>query len=105
MLRARGQFGSAEVEDWTKESQLRGSMNERAFEILHVEEVKEQKGVQLTLLDNAVTSIFLGISYSQQLFQRLVLEVALDFKSDLKFQSTAVLALQESAEAHLIGLG
>ena len=38
-------------------------------------------------------------------FQRLVWEVAKDVcKNDLRFQSTAVLALQEASEAHLIGL-
>ena len=38
-------------------------------------------------------------------FQRLVREVAKDVcKKDLRFQSTAVLALQEASEAHLIGL-
>jgi histone H3 len=31
-------------------------------------------------------------------FQRLVREVAQDFKTDLRFQSSAILALQESAE-------
>jgi histone H3 len=37
-------------------------------------------------------------------FQRLVREVAQDFKSDCLFQSTAVLALQEASEAYLVGL-
>ena len=37
-------------------------------------------------------------------FQRLVREVALEFKSDLRFQSSAVLALQESCESYLVGL-
>ena len=37
-------------------------------------------------------------------FQRLVKEIAQEFKSDLRFQSTAVLALQEAAEAYLVGL-
>ena len=37
-------------------------------------------------------------------FQRLVREIAQDFKSDLRFQSTAVLALQEAAEAYMVGL-
>jgi histone H3 len=37
-------------------------------------------------------------------FQRLVREISLDFKNDLRFQSAAVLALQEAAEAYLIGL-
>ncbi|XBI36186.1 hypothetical protein VPH35_121748 [Triticum aestivum] len=35
---------------------------------------------------------------------RLVREIALDFKTDLRFQSSAVSALQEAAEAYLIGL-
>ncbi|OCK75351.1 histone cluster 1, H3g protein [Lepidopterella palustris CBS 459.81] len=37
-------------------------------------------------------------------FQRLVREIAQDFKSDLRFQSSAIGALQESAEAYLIAL-
>ncbi|KAG0445531.1 hypothetical protein HPB47_014226 [Ixodes persulcatus] len=37
-------------------------------------------------------------------FQRLVREIAQDFKTDLLFQSSAVLALQEANEAYLIGL-
>ena len=37
-------------------------------------------------------------------FQRLVREVAQDVKTDLRFQSTAILALQEAAEAYLVGL-
>ena len=37
-------------------------------------------------------------------FQRLVREIAHDFKSDLRFQGTAVIALQEAAEAFLVGL-
>jgi histone H3 len=37
-------------------------------------------------------------------FQRLIREIAQDFKADLRFQSTAILALQEAAEAYLVGL-
>ncbi len=37
-------------------------------------------------------------------FQRLVREVADNFKSDLRFQSAAILALQEAAEAYLVAL-
>lgn len=37
-------------------------------------------------------------------FQRLVRELAQEFKSDLRFQSTAILALQEASEAYLVGL-
>ena len=37
-------------------------------------------------------------------FQRLVREIAQDIKTDLRFQSAAILCLQESAEAYLVGL-
>merc|ERR1712098_688004 len=37
-------------------------------------------------------------------FQRLVREIAQDSKSDLRFQSSAVMALQEASEAYLVGL-
>ena len=37
-------------------------------------------------------------------FLRLVREVAQDFKADLRFQSFALLAIQEAAEAYLISL-
>ena len=37
-------------------------------------------------------------------FQRLVREIAQDCKMDLRFQSSAILALQEAAEAWLISL-
>jgi len=36
--------------------------------------------------------------------QRLVREIAQDFKTDLRFQGSAVLALQEATEAYLVGL-
>ena len=37
-------------------------------------------------------------------FQRLVREIAQDFKTDLRFQSAAILALQEASEAYLVSL-
>merc|ERR1712063_179425 len=37
-------------------------------------------------------------------FQRLVREIAQDYKSDLRFQSSAVAALQEASEAYLVSL-
>ena len=37
-------------------------------------------------------------------FQRLVREIAQDFKSDLRFQSSAIGALQESVESYLVSL-
>ena len=37
-------------------------------------------------------------------FQRLVREIAQDFKTDLRFQRAAIGALQEANEAYLVGL-
>ena len=37
-------------------------------------------------------------------FQKVVREIAGEFKSDLRFQSQAILALQEASEAYLVGL-
>ncbi|KAL8514463.1 hypothetical protein ACS0TY_013541 [Phlomoides rotata] len=37
-------------------------------------------------------------------FRHLVREITQDFKTDLRFQSYAVFALQEAAEAYLVGL-
>ena len=37
-------------------------------------------------------------------FQRLVREIAQEYKADLRFQSAAIGALQEAAEAYLVGL-
>ena len=37
-------------------------------------------------------------------FQRLIREIAQEFKTDLRFQSSAILALQEAAESYLVAL-
>ena len=37
-------------------------------------------------------------------FQRLVREVASEYKSDLRFQATAIAALQEATEAYMVSL-
>jgi histone H3 len=37
-------------------------------------------------------------------FQRLVREIASQFRSELRFQASAVLALQEATEAYMVGL-
>ena len=37
-------------------------------------------------------------------FQRLVREIAQDFKNDLRFQGTAIVALQEATESYLVSL-
>lgn len=35
---------------------------------------------------------------------RLVKEIAMDFKQEVRFQSNAILALQEAAEAYLVNI-
>ena len=47
---------------------------------------------------------YISSSIIMNLFQRLVREIAQDFKTDLRFQSSAVMALQEASEAYLVGL-
>jgi histone H3 len=37
-------------------------------------------------------------------FQRLVREISQDYKADLRFQGSAILALQEASESYLVGL-
>merc|ERR1712072_717899 len=37
-------------------------------------------------------------------FQRLVREIAQEYKTDLRFQGSAIAALQEASEAYLVGL-
>jgi len=44
------------------------------------------------------------LMFRKKPFQRLVREVAQDFKSDLRFQTHAILAIQEAAEAYLVGI-
>ena len=51
-----------------------------------------------------LTTFDLQIRVNTVPFQRLVREIAQDFKGDLRFQGSAVLALQEAAEAYLVGL-
>ncbi len=37
-------------------------------------------------------------------FQRLIREISQEFKTDLRFQSSSIYALQEASEAYLVGL-
>jgi histone H3 len=37
-------------------------------------------------------------------FQRLIREIAADFRSDLRFQKSAVMALQSATESYIVGL-
>lgn len=41
---------------------------------------------------------------AKQPFQRLVREIAQEFRSELRFQANAILALQEASESYLVGV-
>ena len=45
-----------------------------------------------------------GLLIRKMPFQHLVREITQDFKTDLRFQSAAIMALQEASEAYLVGL-
>ena len=60
--------------------------------------------VGIAIRARGVFAGFGEIRTSKLPFQRLVREIAQDFKTDLRFQGSAVLALQEAAEAYLVGL-
>ena len=47
---------------------------------------------------------FTGFLIRKLLFQRLVQEIAIDMAQEMRFQSSALLALQEAAKAYLVGL-
>ena len=55
-----------------------------------------------TVFDNNMMYVKKFLDYVY--FYRLVREIAQDFKTDLRFQANAVLALQEASEGYLIGL-
>merc|ERR1712167_512063 len=56
------------------------------------------------LSETSESSKSLPSSSLENSHSRLVREIANDFKNDLRFQSSAVLALQEAAEAYMVGL-
>ena len=47
---------------------------------------------------------FTGFLIRKLPFQRLVREIAVEVAQEMRFQSSALLALQEAAEAYLVGL-
>ncbi|KAE8735847.1 histone H3.3 [Hibiscus syriacus] len=65
-----------------------------------LEELRNLIDIALELLPSKSTELLIR----KLPFQRLVREIAQDFKTDLRFQSHAVRALQEAAEAYLVGL-
>ena len=61
----------------------------------------KQYGIKINLLQRKLE----GVSLIRKLpFQCLVREIARSFKSDVRFQSSAIAALREAAEDYLVGL-
>jgi len=76
-----------------KNSQQQQIKNKKRFRpgIMALREIRQyQKGSQLLI--------------PKRPFQRLVKEVAFDFKPDIRFQSHALLAIQEACEAYLVSV-
>ena len=62
---------------------------------------------EYVLLVSIIVYFYSNISWIVTLFfvySSLVREIAEDFKTGLKFQASAIMALQEAAEAYLVGL-
>lgn len=84
------QAAAAAVSAQTQEGKLRKPHRFRAGTVALREIRKYQKGTELLI--------------RKMPFQRLVREIAQDYKEDLRFQASAIMALQEAAEAYLVGL-
>ncbi|XP_064110256.1 uncharacterized protein LOC135218041 [Macrobrachium nipponense] len=69
-------------------------------EFLEVDHIKSVAYVMMTQAMAKSTELLIR----KLPFQRLVREIAQDFKTNLRFQSSAVMVLQEASEAYLVGL-
>ncbi|KFD46387.1 hypothetical protein M513_12722 [Trichuris suis] len=78
--------GSSEVSAWHRPS---GPIDTAREQLPYERSVVTRKSTELLI---------------RRPFQRLVREIAQDFKTDLRFQMSAVLALQEATEAYMVGL-
>jgi histone H3 len=90
---ANGALPNGAVAEGNKKKKKKGKGKERRFRsgTVALREIRKyQKSTNLIIPRRA--------------FQRLVREVAQDYKNDLRFQSTAIEALHEAAEAYLVTL-
>ena len=93
--------GRIEIVDWTKEQILE----------CHKARLKGQRVVHrrfrprmMALKEIRHYQKFTGFLIRKLPFQRLVREITIDVAQEMRFQSLALLALQEAAEAYLVGL-
>ena len=93
--------GRIEIVDWTEE-QVRDCHNARMKrrQVLH----RRYHPGMMALKEIRHYQKFTGFLIRKFPFQRLVREIAVEVAQEIRFQSLALLALQEPAEAYLMGL-
>ena len=90
------------VLDWTR-AQLEKMIHQARMEGRQIKPHRYRAGT-VALCDIRHFQQSTALLIRKLLFQRLVREIAQDFKTDLQFQSVAILCLQEAAEAYLVSL-
>ena len=93
--------GRIEIVDWMKEQIL--ECHEARLKGRRVVHCRFCPGM-MALKEIRHYQKFTGFLIRKFLFQRLVREIAIDMAQEMRFQSSALLALQEAAEAYLVGL-
>ena len=93
--------GRIEIVDWTEE-QVRDCHNARmkGWQVLHW----RYRPRMMALKEIRHYQKFTGFLIRKLPFQRLVREIAVKVAQEMRFQSLVLLALQEAAEAYLMGL-
>ena len=87
--------------DWTEEQKRK--IHEARMQGRHVKPHRYRAGT-VALQDICHFQKTSALLIRKLPFQRLVREIAQDFKTDLQFQLAAILCLQEAAEAYLVRL-
>ena len=93
--------GRIEIVDWTEE-QVRDCHNTRmkGRQVLH----QRYHPGKMALKEIQHYQKFMGFLIRKLPFQRLVREITVEVAQEMQFQSSVLLALQEAAEAYLMGL-
>ena len=93
--------GRIEIVDWMEE-QVRDCHNARmkGWQVLH----QRYHPGMMALKEIRHYQKFTGFLIRKLPFQRLVREITVEVAQEMRFQSSALLALQEAAEAYLVGL-
>ena len=93
--------GRIKIVDWTKKQIL--ECHEARLKGQQVVHHRFRPGM-MALKEIRHYQKFIGFLIRKLPFQRLVQEIAIEVAQEMQFQSSALLALQEAAEAYLMGL-